>query len=81
MLSVRPGIGCRPDDSGLVGVDDDLDAVAQLEFHQDPADVAADGGVFDHKIGGDLPVGQALRDFRRTSFSRGVRTVARRDIA
>ena len=49
-----------PDDALLVGVDGDLDAIAQIELGQDAGDVALDGGLAEVEPGGDLGVRQAL---------------------
>jgi hypothetical protein len=45
-----------PDDAMFVGVDGDLDAVAQAEFGEDAGDVALDGGLAELEPGGDLGV-------------------------
>jgi hypothetical protein len=46
----------------FVGMDGDLDAVAQPELGEGAGDVALDGGLAEVKRGGDLGVGQALGD-------------------
>jgi hypothetical protein len=43
-----------------VGVDSDLDAVAQAGLGEDAGDVALDGGLAEIEPGGDLGVGQPL---------------------
>jgi hypothetical protein len=48
--------------AGFVGVDHDLDAVAELELHEDLFHVAADGGFFDDKFGGDFAVRESAGD-------------------
>jgi len=45
--------------AGLVGQDDGLDPVAELELGQEPGDVGLDGGVAEGELGGDLGVAQA----------------------
>jgi hypothetical protein len=43
----------RLDEAALVGVDDDLDAVAELELAEDPSDVALDGRLRENQqVGG-----------------------------
>jgi len=50
------------DETGLVGEDDRLDAVAEVEFLEDAGDVGFDGPVANDEFGGDLRVGQATCD-------------------
>jgi hypothetical protein len=50
------------DQAVLVGVHDGLDAIAQVELAEHPADVGFHGGLGQHEPGGDLGVGQAGRD-------------------
>jgi hypothetical protein len=45
--------------AGLVGQDDGLDPVAQLEFGQEPGHVGLDGRLAEDELGGDLGVAQA----------------------
>jgi hypothetical protein len=65
VLLLRPPAGRRsavagPDDAVFVGVDGDLDAVAQADFGEDAGDVALDSGLAEVEPGGDLGVGQSL---------------------
>src|SRR5262245_32158277 len=55
-LNVDADSRSRLGESCLVGVDDDLDAVAELELHEDLFHVATDGGFFDHEFGCDFAV-------------------------
>src|SRR5712692_10921507 len=58
--------------SCLVGEDDDLDAIAEPELHQDPLDVGLDRRFLDDERGGDLAVREATRDqFEDLPFARG----------
>ena len=50
------------DETGLVGEDDRLHAVAQVELLEDASDVGLHGSVADDELGGDLGVGEAARD-------------------
>ena len=50
------------DESGFVGGDDGLGAVAEPELVEDVADVGLDGFLGDDEAVGDLGVGQALGD-------------------
>src|SRR5436190_5371805 len=50
------------EESSLVGEDDGLDAVAELELLEDVRDVRLDGGVADVELLGDLAVRQAGGD-------------------
>jgi hypothetical protein len=50
------------DEAGVVGGDDELDAVACAEFHEQAADVGFDGGLADVQAGCDLGVGVAEAD-------------------
>src|SRR5262245_15676082 len=50
------------DDAVLVGEDDRLDAVAEVELHQDAADVALDGGLGHDESFADLAVRESARD-------------------
>lgn len=52
LASLRAG----PDQSTFVGEDDDLDAVAQIEFGEDAGDVGLDGARGYVERGGDLGV-------------------------
>src|SRR4051794_31076037 len=54
--------GARFDESGLVGVDDGLCSVAEVEFGVDACDVGLDGRVADDELRGDLGVGVAAGD-------------------
>jgi hypothetical protein len=45
------------DQAALAGVDDGLDAVAEVEFAEHPADVGLDGGFGQVEAFGDLGVG------------------------
>jgi alkanesulfonate monooxygenase SsuD/methylene tetrahydromethanopterin reductase-like flavin-dependent oxidoreductase (luciferase family) len=47
------------DQTGLIGEDDGLDPVAQLEFGQEPGHVGLDGRLAEDELGGDLGVAQA----------------------
>src|SRR6201996_1287612 len=47
---------------GFLGQDDGLDAVAQAELGQDPADVNFHGALGQEQAGRDLAVGHAARD-------------------
>src|SRR5205809_3005668 len=49
------------DETGLVGEDDRLYAVAQVEFLEDAGDVGFRGSVADDEFGGDLGVREAAR--------------------
>ena len=65
-----PVVQCCPAREGLmngltgirvpvfVGVDDDVDAVSEVEFLEDAFDVGADGGFLHVERLGDLPVGE-----------------------
>src|SRR5258708_16034100 len=48
------------DEAGLVGDDDELGAVAGVQFHHGPLDVGADGQRPEEELPGDLLVGVAL---------------------
>src|SRR6266511_219534 len=48
--------------AGLVGENHDLDAAAEIEFHQNPLHVAADRGLLDNKLRGDFAVREPARD-------------------
>src|SRR6266540_6490355 len=48
--------------AGLVGEDYYLDAAAEFELHQDSLDVAANRGLLDHELRGDLAVREPPRD-------------------
>src|SRR5207244_2461108 len=50
------------DQTGLVGEDDRLYAVAQVEFLEDAGDVGFRGSVADDEFGGDLGVREAARE-------------------
>src|SRR5438309_10837943 len=50
------------DESGFVGEDDGLGAVAQGEFGEDAGDVGFDGGFAEGQFAGDAGVGQAVSD-------------------
>jgi hypothetical protein len=50
------------DESGLVGGDDGLDAVSEVELHQDPGDVRLDGRVADEELACDLGVREPARE-------------------
>ncbi len=50
------------DETGFVGEDDGLHAVAQVEFLEDASDVGFHGSVADDELGGDLGVREAARD-------------------
>ena len=52
----------RADQAGVVGGDDELGAVACIEFHEQAADVGLGGGEADVQLGCDLGVGQAEPD-------------------
>ena len=52
----------RADQAGVVGGDDELGAVARIEFHEQAADVGLGGGEADVQLGCDLGVGQAEPD-------------------
>src|SRR5258708_6807231 len=52
----------RAEQAGLVGGDDELGAVARIEFHEQAADVGLGGGEADVQLGRDLGVGQAEPD-------------------
>src|SRR5918995_3904718 len=58
----RTGRGGRSVDAGLVGEDHDLDAIAELQLHQDPLDVGPDRGLLDDEVRGDLAVREPARD-------------------
>src|SRR5437660_8910679 len=47
---------------GFVGEHDGLDAVAEVELHEDPGDVSLDGAVADDELLGYLGVGEPARD-------------------
>ncbi len=49
------------DESGLVGEDDGLDAVAEAEFGEDAADVSLDGVFLNGEFLCDFDVGKPLR--------------------
>jgi hypothetical protein len=49
------------DEPGFVGEYDGLDAIAEVEFGEDPVDVGLDGGRFDDELLGDLGVGEPAR--------------------
>jgi hypothetical protein len=53
---------CSGDQAGLVSEDDELGAVAGVEFGHGAADVGACGGGADEQPLGDLVVAQALTD-------------------
>ena len=53
-----PGGGSRFDEPALVGEDDGLDAVAQVELGEDAGDVRLHRRLADEQLGGDLGVGQ-----------------------
>ena len=60
------------DDAVLVGVDDGLDAVAELELSENPCDVRLYGGLAYVYLPGNLDVGQAARDqFEYFEFALG----------
>jgi hypothetical protein len=52
----------RGNEPVVIGVDDDLYAVAQRELGQDAADVGLDGGLGAHELLGDLRVREAAGD-------------------
>src|SRR3954468_5378938 len=54
--------GRRVGEACLVGEDDGLDAVAEVELLEDVSDVRLDGGVTDEQLLGDLGVGEAACD-------------------
>jgi hypothetical protein len=56
------GRTCRHDDAGLVGEDNDLEAVPQVEFGQNAGDVGFDGRLADDEVPGDLLVGMTSCD-------------------
>ena len=63
----------RPDDPGLVGEHDGLDAVAEVELVENVRDVGLRRVLADEELGGDLGVRQAARDERAgPRRSRGV---------
>jgi hypothetical protein len=51
---LSPGGFAGSDQPGLVGEDHGLDAVAKIEFGEDPSHVGFDGAVADEERGGDL---------------------------
>jgi uncharacterized protein (TIRG00374 family) len=57
-LSVGPFV----DEPVLVGEDDGLDAVAEFEFGQDPAEVGFHGGLGEYEAAGDFLVGSSRGD-------------------
>jgi hypothetical protein len=54
----------RGDETGLIGVDDDLDPVTQAELGHDVADVGLYRGLGDGQQRGDLRVGQTEARYR-----------------
>jgi hypothetical protein len=56
----------RRDEPGLVGEDDGLHAVAQLELAEQAPDVGLDRVLAEHELGGDLGVRQPWATSRRT---------------
>lgn len=58
--SVVPSAGFEQ--SGLVGVDDGVDAVSEGELHEDPLDVGLHGALAEAELPGDHPVGEAVPD-------------------
>ena len=61
---VFAGISVGPfvDEPVVVGEDDGLDAVAEFEFGQDPAEVGLHGGLGEYEAGGDFLVGSSRGD-------------------
>ena len=55
VLSLRSRLD---DQTGLVGKDDRLHSVAQVQLRQDPVDVGFDRGLADHECFGDLIIGE-----------------------
>src|SRR5664279_6103200 len=55
-------VGTLVDEPVLVGEDDRLDAVAEFEFGQDPAEVGLHGGLGEHEASGDFLVGSSRGD-------------------
>ena len=66
----------RPDQAGVVGEDDRLDPVAEVELAQDRRDVGLDRGLGDHQRLGDLALDLAIATSRSTSTSRSVSPVS-----
>src|SRR5215204_5428129 len=58
-----PILSCRSDldEAGLVGEDDRLYSVAQVELLEDAGDMSLDGSVADDELGRDLGVRKAAR--------------------
>jgi hypothetical protein len=57
----RPGLA-GSNESAFVGEHDGLDAVAEVEFGEDPVDVRLHGGLGGDEVPGDLGVGESVRD-------------------
>ena len=55
-------VGTFVDEPVLVGEDDRLDAVAEFQFGQDPAEVGFHGGFGEHEAGGDFLIGSSRGD-------------------
>src|SRR4051794_4631499 len=59
-------------EAGLVGVDDGLGSVAEVELGEEVGDVGLDGRFADDELGGDLGVGVAAGDeFEHLELARG----------
>src|SRR3954468_6367430 len=70
----RPGLRSPGFEAVLVGVDDGVDAVADTQLHQDPADVRLDRRLGDDEGVGDLGVGQSASDqLQRLALALGER--------
>jgi hypothetical protein len=59
--------GAWAHESGFVGEDDGLGAVAQVEFHQHAGEVRLDGGLADEQRAGDLASGNGTVCLERGS--------------
>src|SRR5947207_1839239 len=55
-------VPARLDEAALVGHDNRLRSVVEVEFGEDACDVRFDGGVADDEFAGDVGVGEAARD-------------------
>jgi hypothetical protein len=60
------------DEARIISEYDSLDAVAQVQLRQDPADMSLNGVLFNHQFARDVVVGQAAGDLAQyVKFARG----------